>query len=170
LKSKTYEAMFLLNPTVVSDWSAGEAEIRRLLERAEARVLGLKRWDERKLAYEIDGHKRGLFGLVFFEANGDKIGDLERDARLSEAVLRLLVLRAEGLTQERIDKALAAAAPPRTMDRGDPWSGSGGRDRRGGERFGGERHGGPRERAAAEPEATGGSPGAARAVEPAEAR
>lgn len=114
----TYEAMFLLNPAVAPDWPAGEAEIRRLLDRAQAKLLGMKRWDDRKLAYEISGHKRGTYGLVYFDAEGDKIGPLERDAQLSEAILRVLVLRVEGMTPEKIEQALATAAPPRT-ERGD---------------------------------------------------
>lgn len=115
----TYEAMFLLNPATVPEWTAGEAEIRRLLERAEAQIVALKRWDERKLAYEIGKQKRGVYGLVFFEAAGDKIAPLERDATLSEAVLRLLVVRADGMTPEKIEAVMAQAAPPKHGDRGD---------------------------------------------------
>jgi small subunit ribosomal protein S6 len=135
----TYEAMFLLNPATVPDWADGEAEIRRLLDRAGAKILGIKRWDDRKLAYEIGGHKRGTYGLVFFEAEGDKIGPLERDAQLSESILRVLVLRAEGMTPELIEKALAAAAPPRHVDRFE-----GGRDRGAPGEHGGERPHAPR--------------------------
>lgn len=107
--NKTYEAMFLMNPAVVSDWSAGEAEIRRILDRAEAKVLGLKRWDERKLAYELSGHKRGTYGLVFFEADGSKLTGIERDAQLSEAILRVLLLRVDRPTPEKIEQAMSAA-------------------------------------------------------------
>lgn len=134
--AQIYEAMFLMNPAVVPEWTDAEAEIRRLLERAEAKILGLKRWDDRKLAYEIGGHKRATYGLVFFEAAGDKISPLERDAQISEAILRVLVLRTEGMDQEKIDKVLASAAPPR-QERYD-----GPRDRGPGE-FGGDR-GAPR--------------------------
>ncbi len=114
---RTYEGMFLLNPATTPEWTDGEAEIRRLLDRASAKILGLKRWDDRKLAYEIGGHKRATYGLVFFEAESDKIGPLERDAQLSESILRVLVLRADAMTPELIEKALAAAAPPRHTDR-----------------------------------------------------
>src|SRR5262249_21932779 len=113
----TYEAMFLMNPAAVPEWTDAEAEIKRLLDRAEGKILGIKRWDDRKLAYEIGGHKRATYGLVFFEADGDKIGPMERDAQISESILRVLVLRAEGMTPELIEKALAAAAPPRHAHR-----------------------------------------------------
>lgn len=118
---KIYEAMFLLDPTLGADWTAAEAEVKRILDRAEAKVLGLKKWDERKLAYTIKRNKRGVYVLVFFEATADKIGPLERDVHLSEKILRVLVLRRENLTHEEIQKALTAAPPPKTPSRGDEW-------------------------------------------------
>jgi small subunit ribosomal protein S6 len=130
-----YEAMFLLDHNAAADWAVGEAEVRRLLDRATAKVLGLKRWDERKLAYEIKRRKRGVYALVYFEAPADKIGDLERDAQISEIILRLLVLRNDDITPELVEKAMNAAPPPRTPERTSVlWSPRGpGRDR--GDRF-----------------------------------
>ncbi|UCE58588.1 MAG: 30S ribosomal protein S6, partial [Phycisphaerales bacterium] len=85
-----------------------ESEVRRLMERAQAEVLFLRQWDERRLAYRIKGRKRGVYVLVYFKAEPDRITPLERDAKLAENVLRLLVVRADGITQEMMDKALAA--------------------------------------------------------------
>ncbi len=119
---KSYEAMFLMDPAAASDWAAAEAEVRRILQRADAKVLGLKKWDERKLAYPIKRNKRGVYGLCFFEAPPEKISGLERDAQLSEQVLRVLVVRKDRLTPEEIEKALTAAPPPKSPARGDEWS------------------------------------------------
>ena len=106
---KTYEAMFLMDPALAVDLPAAEAEIRRILDRAEAEVLGLVKWDERRLAYPIRKHKRGLYMLSYFKAAHDRIVDIDRDVRLSETVIRALVLAKEAITAEDIDKALAAA-------------------------------------------------------------
>lgn len=123
---KSYEGMFLLDPALASDWPAAEAEVRRVLDRAEAKVLGLKKWDERKLAYPIRRSKRGLYVLTFFEAAPEKISPLERDCQLSEKILRVLVLRKDRLTPEHVEKAMTAAPPPKTPVRGDEWGGPGG--------------------------------------------
>jgi ribosomal protein S6 len=129
---KTYEAMFLMDASLATDWPTAEAEVKRILERAGANVLGLKNWDERKLAQPIRQHKRGLYALSFFEAPPDKISGIERDVHLSEKAVRVLVLRRENLTPERIQRALTAAPPPKTSSRAsDEWSG--GRYRSGGE-------------------------------------
>lgn len=104
---KRYEGMFLLDNAVVQDWAAMTGEIRRLLERIEAQELVCVKYDERKLAYEIKGRKRGTYVLTYFDADPEKITDMERDARISEAVLRVLVLRAENLTEERLKELQA---------------------------------------------------------------
>lgn len=124
---KSYEAMFLLDPALASDWTAAEAEVKRILDRAEAKMLGIKRWDERKLAYSIGPNKRGLYVLCFFESAPEKIAPLERDCHLSEKVVRVIVLRHDRLTPEMIEKALNAPPPPKAPSRGDDWGG--GRDR-----------------------------------------
>ncbi|MFQ5590532.1 MAG: 30S ribosomal protein S6 [Phycisphaerae bacterium] len=105
-----YEAMFLFDPTFGGASADCEAEIRRLMGRAGAEIVLLSRWDERRLAYRIRGRKRGVYVLVYFKANPDRIKGLERDALLSENVLRLLVLRADGVTREMMEKAVSGRA------------------------------------------------------------
>lgn len=116
---KTYEAMFLMEPALATEWPAAEAEINRILDRAGAKVLGIKNWGERKLAYPIGPRKRGLYALTFFETLPDKISGIERDVQLSEKAVRVLVLRRDGITPELIEKALTAEPPARIPLRGE---------------------------------------------------
>ena len=95
-----YEAMFLFDPTFGNSFEKCEAEIRRLMERASAEIILCRKWDERRLTYRIKGRKRGVYVLVYFQAPADKVASLERDAKLSENILRLLVIRADGLGRE----------------------------------------------------------------------
>ncbi len=147
-----YEGMFLMDPALATDWPSAESEINRVLGRAEAQVIGVKNWDERKLAYPIGKHKRGLYALTFFRAEPDRITGLERDVQLGEQFLRALFLRRESMTDEDIQNALAAEAPKAVRyddrpDRGD----RGGRGREGEFDDGDDR--GRRRRPDAEPEA-----------------
>ncbi len=117
---KRYEGMFLFDSAVTREWSVVDAEVRRLCERIGANLLVCVKFDERKLAYEIQRCKRGLYALTYFEAEPDKIADLERDVRLSEIVVRALVLRAENLTEEQLAKLQAhPAETPLTPLSGD---------------------------------------------------
>ena len=103
-----YEAMFLFDPTFGSSFEACEAEVRRVMERAEAEVVFCRKWDERRLAYRIKGRKRGIYVLVYFKAASEKIVGLERDAQLSENVLRVLILRADDVSPEVMERAVTA--------------------------------------------------------------
>jgi small subunit ribosomal protein S6 len=101
---KQYEAMFLFDPGFATDFANAEKEIRRIMDRAEAEIVLCRRWDERKLAYEVEGRKRGVYVLTYFLAEPSRIRGIERDVQLSESVLRALVLQAEGLTREHMEQ------------------------------------------------------------------
>ncbi|MFQ5414730.1 MAG: 30S ribosomal protein S6 [Phycisphaerae bacterium] len=100
---RQYEAMFLFDPTFGSSVENCEKEIQRLIERAGGEIVFCRKWDERRLAYRIAGRKRGVYMLVYFNAPPDRISGLERDAQLSEAILRVLVLTAEGVTRDMME-------------------------------------------------------------------
>jgi small subunit ribosomal protein S6 len=101
-----YEAMFLFDPTFGAAFENCEAEVRRIMDRAQAEILFCKKWDERRLAYKIQGRKRGVYVLVYFKSAPEKVGGIERDARLSENILRVLVLRADGVTPEMMEASM----------------------------------------------------------------
>ena len=108
---RTYEAMFLFDPSVGADQTKVQQEVERLMKRAGAEIIMSKKWDERKLAYEIKGRKRGCYVLTFFRADQDKITPLERDVELSESILRVLILKADHLTEEDMNKAYVRSLP-----------------------------------------------------------
>lgn len=107
---KRYEGMFLFDNSAARDWPTIEQEVRRLLGRIGGELLACVKFDERKLAYEIRRRRRGTYALTYFQAPPDRIADLERDARLSELILRLLVLRADHVSDERINELRARPA------------------------------------------------------------
>lgn len=133
---KRYEGMFLFDSAAAHDWASMEKEVRRLLERIGANLLVCLKFDERKLAYEIKRRKRGTYVLTYFEAPTDKLTDLDRDAHLSELLLRHLVLRTE-VTDEKLaelkkhpaETPLSPAGSDRRHDEGDRFSDRGPRRR-----------------------------------------
>lgn len=160
----TYEAMFLLGP------AAGDAEkalglCRGAIERHGGEVLVIKKWDERKLAYEVQGQKRGTYVIAFFNAPGANVTAFERDVRLSDEILRVMVLKADHLNPEEMAAVEPQPIQPREErsfdrpygdrfdrprdDRGDRGDRPP-RDDRGGDR-GGERPARPPRPAAGEP-------------------
>ncbi len=101
----TYEAMFLLSQAVAADLGGAVDHVKEILARSQAEILAMRKWDDRRLAYEIDGQKRGVYILVYFKAFNDQLAHLERDCNLSEKILRMLILRADHLSTEEIQAA-----------------------------------------------------------------
>ena len=95
-ETRVYEAMFLVDPGDAASWGDLSKHLGGMLERYGAKIVGLTRWDERKLAYPVGSRKRGTYVLGFFILpNGEAVPQIERDCQLSEKVLRALVLRAD---------------------------------------------------------------------------
>jgi ribosomal protein S6 len=141
--------MFLLGAAATAELEKSTALVRGIIERHGGTILVLKKWDERKLAYEIKGQKRGLYIIAYFTAPGAAIGSIERDVNLSEDVLRVLITDAEHLNQAEMEAVEPQPIQPR--EERAPWdrpyeSTGGGRpergDSRGGDTRGGDSRGG----------------------------
>jgi len=99
-----YEGLFLVSQTAAADLNAATEHIKGILARAEAEVVGLQKWDERRLAFPIKGQRRGTYFIAYFRAPHSKLVGLERDCNLSEQILRTLVLRADHFGEVEMEK------------------------------------------------------------------
>jgi len=108
-----YEAMFLLPAGASAEMEKSLATVRGMIERHQGQILVLKKWDERKLAYELRGQKRGLNVIAYFTAPGSAVTAIERDVNLSEDVLRVLITRADHLNKDEMAKVEPQPIAPR---------------------------------------------------------
>jgi small subunit ribosomal protein S6 len=99
---KQYEAMFLFPAGASAELDKSVNMVKSMIERHEGKVIVLKKWDERKLAYELEGQKRGLFIIAYFTAPGSAVAAIERDVNLSEDILRVLVTHADHLNESEM--------------------------------------------------------------------
>src|SRR5262249_32127983 len=107
MPANVYECMFLLDTNkVAGDVTAAAQQIRTVLERNQAEILASRPWDERRLAYPVNGHKKGLYYLTYFRMDGKNLLNAERDFALNEMILRSLVLR---ISPKHVDTLLAIA-------------------------------------------------------------
>lgn len=95
--------MFLVDTAqATSNWDGVLSEINTLFDRVKAEVIGVHKWEENRLCYEIKGCKRGTYILSYFRALPDAIKGLERDIQINENILRVLVLRADHVSPEEM--------------------------------------------------------------------
>jgi len=100
-KTNQYESMFLLG-AAGADSEKAVTLVRGMIEKHGGQIQVIKKWDERKLAYEIGKHKRGTYIIAFFKATGAAITTLERDAKLSEDIVRVMITRADHLNEQEM--------------------------------------------------------------------
>ncbi len=106
-----YEGMFLMNTSVVgSDLGTSVSYVQEILDRASAEVIAIAKWDDRRLAYEIKGQKRGLYLLAYFKVSGKQIPNIERDVTLGEQCLRCMILKADHVGEAELQLAKDKAA------------------------------------------------------------
>lgn len=100
-----YEAMFLVGQAAAADLAGVVTHINEILGRAHAEIVAMRKWDERRLAFEIKKQKRGLYILCYFRCDARAIAGIERDCNLSEKILRVLLLRCDHLTADEMTAA-----------------------------------------------------------------
>src|SRR5437868_8722992 len=113
MPANVYECMFLLDTNkVAGDVPAAAEQLKQILERNHAEILANRPWDERRLSYPIKGHKKGLYYLTYFKAEGKELKNLEHDLQLAELVLRHLVLH---IDPKLVDIMLQLAQDPHAL-------------------------------------------------------
>lgn len=110
---RLYEGMFLVDSGLAAqDWQKVINEIERMMKRAEADVVSMRKWDDRRMTYDIEGKSRGTYILVYFNCDPEKVKGVERDVVLSEMVMRVLILRTDRMTKDDLEKPTPAEAGP----------------------------------------------------------
>jgi small subunit ribosomal protein S6 len=106
--------MFLFGPSGTMEPQAALDMARATVERHGGQIIVIKKWDERKLTFELKRQKRGTYILCYFRGPSAAPAQIERDVRLSDIMLRVLILKADHLNeQEMAAMEPQPIAPPR---------------------------------------------------------
>jgi small subunit ribosomal protein S6 len=93
---RKYETIFILHPSL--DEEAVKANIEKfkgVIENGGGVVENVDFWGKRKLAYEIKKVNDGYFTLVDFNANPELPKELDRIFRITDGVLRHIIVNKE---------------------------------------------------------------------------
>ena len=89
---KLYEAVMLVTTAEAArDWDSLVHHITDILTRNGAEVVDLRKWGERKLAYEIKHQRKATYILIHFQAPTNAIAQMRQELQLSERILRHLI-------------------------------------------------------------------------------
>lgn len=95
--ARDYEVMLLMAPPAGKEsWEDVRKRVGETFQRNEAEIVKDARWADRRLAYPIGKHRKGIYHLMHVRANPLRIATLRRDLRLQESLLRELILARDG--------------------------------------------------------------------------
>ncbi len=91
-----YELMVILDPTVDERTVAPSLDkFLNVIRNGGGTVDNVDIWGRRRLAYEINKKTEGIYAVVNLKAKPADVVELDRQLRISEAVMRTKVLRAD---------------------------------------------------------------------------
>ena len=90
---KKYEVMYILRSNLDQETIKGEvAKVTDLFTNNGAKVLEVKEWGLRELAYEIDDETKGYYVVCKIEADEASLYEFRRHARISKTLLRYMIV------------------------------------------------------------------------------
>lgn len=108
----TYEGMFLLDSTkAATAWEETVKHVHDILIKHSSEIVASRQWDERRLAYPIEGHKKGTYLLTYFKTEGGKLKDIVADCHLSDLILRELILKVHPKLEEHLVNQAMTSTP-----------------------------------------------------------
>jgi small subunit ribosomal protein S6 len=93
---KHYELMFIVKPTLTDEETKARFEdVQKIITSNGGEVVGAVDYGTRTLAYEIQKNKRGHYYLIYFKADGKVNKELERIFKVTEDIIRFMIIKYE---------------------------------------------------------------------------
>jgi small subunit ribosomal protein S6 len=91
---KAYELLFFVSPSLDDETRlAVKKRIDTTITNDDGVIDNVDEWGKRKLAFEVDGLTDGDYTLIDFHAEPDSIAELDRVLRISDYVVRYMIVR-----------------------------------------------------------------------------
>ncbi len=93
---RAYEALFVLRPDLEEEaTNAAVEKFTSLIQQNKGAVEQVSRWGKKRMAYEIQDFREGFYVLILFQGEPETAKELDRVMRISDEVLRHLIIRRE---------------------------------------------------------------------------
>ena len=89
-----YEGMFILDSNRYGkDPSGVSGKINALVEKLGGEILVSRMWAEQRLAYPINGQRRGTYWLTYFRLESTKMEEMNYACNINDDLLRYLFIK-----------------------------------------------------------------------------
>jgi small subunit ribosomal protein S6 len=90
---KSYESIFILSPDLTEDNTKALVEKFKNILNTSAKLDSIEEWGKKKLAYPIDYKTEGYYVLANFSSEPDFPHELERIYKITDGVIKYIVLK-----------------------------------------------------------------------------
>ncbi|MEB3281911.1 MAG: 30S ribosomal protein S6 [Lyngbya sp.] len=109
MKEFVYETMYILRPDLIDEQvDVAIAKYQDLLKEQGGEKIEIQNLGKRRLAYEIDNHREGVYVQMNYTGPGSQIAVLERAMRISDDVIRYLTTKQPASPVEMTPVAVGA--------------------------------------------------------------
>ncbi len=87
--ARQYETIYILRPNIEREKADDVAgKMNDAIAGTNAMLTGIELWGQRRLAYPIAKHHRGIYVFMKYLGMGPTVAEIERQLRLSDSVIR----------------------------------------------------------------------------------
>ena len=91
-----YEVLFIVKPTLTEDEVKTKVDfVKEVITKNGGQIARVEEMGTRKLAYKIEKYERGVYFVIYFTAPSELIAELTRNIRITEDIVRFLVVKYE---------------------------------------------------------------------------
>lgn len=102
-----YECMFIFNANAHARNPAATGNtVDEIVKAVEGELLASRLWNEQKLAYPINGHRKGAYWLAYVRVESTNLVKFNRACQLNDNILRHLAVK---LDPRLVDPMVAVA-------------------------------------------------------------
>ena len=106
-----YEALFIVAPSFDESGVSEVSEaVKELVEANDGQILFADLWGKRRLAYPVQGHGDGYYVLMVFNGDSELLDRINNHFRITEPIIRHLVVTFEGDLDKLIAKQQETAS------------------------------------------------------------
>jgi len=123
MTDRQYELVYILPPESTEQQVAElHEQVEQVVSRLHGKIEKTENWGRRRLAYEIQRHKEGVYVLQVINGSGELMKELDRRLRVMDLVIRHMTVRVDEEKQvvERTRTKRSTESARRRVKRGLP--------------------------------------------------
>lgn len=112
MELRNYEVIMIASGDLTDDENKKAVDkFKELVENNGGKIATQTDWGRRKLAYEVNKQRYGIYNFYYMQANGEILEEMERQMGYDEQILKFFVTSVKDLNKAKADFEALKADP-----------------------------------------------------------